>query len=649
MSDFIAHKALLTLGICGIASFILYLQFITRRAFLLDLYTRATNFGTIVGADKNIAFSTFGVFLLLFAIYLVACWAAGKTKAKEAWYLVFGWAILLCIPMFFLYPYGARDIFDYILRARIFGIYGQNPFVQTSSAFPADPFFNFGWWKEFPSPYGPLWELIASLGVRLAGDGVLANILIFKLISVVFLFITAVLIMLTLKLHAPERALRGTLLFLWNPVVLFEIVGNAHNDITMLVWVAASIWAAANRRWFLTVWFLALGAVFKSIPILLMPTAGLIGLVNQPDRRAKWKYFLVTGLGCLIIWVIAYLPFWDGWKTLTFIKQGSLFTTSLSSLVFNNFQSSLGKYGRQIVGNTAIVLTILCSLGMAIRALRKPDWVSYAKSATFIFLFYVLVTCTWYQNWYLLWPLTTAVFLSSGALMQVAVLFSVTGLVKPFVSMPLFSWLAEPGFPAVQETRITLMTQVFPWTLSLILLVRIWIEQIQTWRIRKQMPVRPCLQEDLPAVVTLISQLAQVSGSEKGFKLEHFERMLKEMQSRPDIYANYVYVQNAKITGFISVVFYQTFFHRVGTAQVNELVVDEQYRGQGIGQALMKTAEQEARQRGMDELEVGTEINNLDAQKFYRKYGFDEEYVLFGMEFANEPDYPPAMGGKKPS
>jgi ribosomal protein S18 acetylase RimI-like enzyme len=643
------QKALVILGICGMVSFFLYLQFITRRAFLFDYYTRATNFGTIVGANKNVAYATFVVFLLLFGVYILSWWAAGNIKNKEAWTLVFGWAALLCIPMVLLYPFGARDIFDYILRARIFTVYGQNPFFQTASAFPTDPFFNYGWWKEFPSPYGPFWELLAGLGVRLAGDGVLANIFVFKSISIIFLFATAAFIALTLKKHAPDRALQGTLLFLWNPLVLFEIVGNAHNDITMLVWMAASIWAAANKRWSLTVWFLALGAVFKFIPILLLPTAGLIGLANHSDTRNKLKFFFLTAAGCLIIWFIAYLPFWDGPETLTFLKQSSLLTTSIASLVFYNFQTSLGKFGRQIVSNTAIVLTVVFSFWMALRSIRKPDWESFAKSATLILFFYVLVTCTWYQNWYLLWPLTTAVFLPGGLVMQTAVLFSVTGLAKPFIAMPMFTWLAKPGSPVLQENNLTLVTQFFPWSISLYLLVKSGIEQIRVHWIRQQMPIRQCLPEDLPAVVNLISQLAIVSGSSKEFQLPQFKQMLQEMQSQPDIYANYVYLSEGKITGFISVVFYRTFFHRVGTAQVNELVIDEAYRGKGIGQALMKAAELEARRRGMDELEVGTESENLAAQKFYRKYGFDEEYVLFGMEFAREPDYPPAIGGKNPN
>ncbi len=40
----------------------------------------------------------------------------------------------------------------------------------------------------------------------------------------------------------------------------------------------------------------------------------------------------------------------------------------------------------------------------------------------------------------------------------------------------------------------------------------------------------------------------------------------------------------------------------------------------------------------MDEIEVGTETDNAAARRFYKKNGFDEEYVLLGMEFHDEAE-----------
>ncbi|NMB57765.1 MAG: GNAT family N-acetyltransferase [Chloroflexi bacterium] len=147
------------------------------------------------------------------------------------------------------------------------------------------------------------------------------------------------------------------------------------------------------------------------------------------------------------------------------------------------------------------------------------------------------------------------------------------------------------------------------------------------------MAVRACEEKDIPAVVCLMTQLAEVATGGYEFETDRLRDLFVKMAARPDTYANFVYEDEGKVVGFLSEVFYMTFFHRVGTAQVNELVVDDNYRGKGIGHALMKAAEEEARRRNMDELEVGTESDNLKAQAFYRKYGFDGEYILFGLEF----------------
>ena len=105
------------------------------------------------------------------------------------------------------------------------------------------------------------------------------------------------------------------------------------------------------------------------------------------------------------------------------------------------------------------------------------------------------------------------------------------------------------------------------------------------------------------------------------------------MLKYPEIYSNYVATENDKIVGFLSIVFYKTFLHKGGTALINELVVAEAHRNKGIGRRLIQKAIQSAKSRGMDEIEVGTEISNTIAQNFYKKVGFNEEHVLLGREF----------------
>ncbi|MDD5601285.1 MAG: GNAT family N-acetyltransferase [Actinomycetota bacterium] len=94
-----------------------------------------------------------------------------------------------------------------------------------------------------------------------------------------------------------------------------------------------------------------------------------------------------------------------------------------------------------------------------------------------------------------------------------------------------------------------------------------------------------------------------------------------------------VAVKDGDIIGFISIIFYKTLFHSGGTALINELIVSEDYRRKGVGKKLISKAIKIAKQRGMDEIEVGTEKKNIIAQSFYKKCGFNNEYILLSKTF----------------
>lgn len=146
--------------------------------------------------------------------------------------------------------------------------------------------------------------------------------------------------------------------------------------------------------------------------------------------------------------------------------------------------------------------------------------------------------------------------------------------------------------------------------------------------------IRTMEEQDISAVRSLILQLASDLG--EVFDLDHAHYLLQyqAMQRYPDIYQNYVYCFEGEVVGFLSLVFYRSFFHKKGTALVNELVVSQEYRNQKIGKALIEYAMQVARELGFDEIEVGVMKENEGALAFYRRNGFDEEYLLLGREFS---------------
>ncbi len=130
-----------------------------------------------------------------------------------------------------------------------------------------------------------------------------------------------------------------------------------------------------------------------------------------------------------------------------------------------------------------------------------------------------------------------------------------------------------------------------------------------------------------------MQQLGEFAHGENQFQLEHFQSLFEKMKANPATYHNLVCEVDGRVCGFLSLVFYGSFFHRVGTTLINELVIDSGQRSLGLGRQLIEAAIAEARARNMDEIEVGTEVTNLAAQQFYKKCGLNEEYVLLGMEF----------------
>ncbi|MEW6525029.1 MAG: GNAT family N-acetyltransferase [Bacillota bacterium] len=150
------------------------------------------------------------------------------------------------------------------------------------------------------------------------------------------------------------------------------------------------------------------------------------------------------------------------------------------------------------------------------------------------------------------------------------------------------------------------------------------------------MQIRTLEITDLPAVAGLMEQLAESARTHAAPDIGLMANLHEQMAAMPEVYCNLVALVGGQVTGFISAIFYRSFFHRGGTALINELVVDRTHRGTGVGSRLVASVVDEATRRGMDEVEVGTEKTNEAARRFYRAAGFDEEYVLLGMELRRD-------------
>ena len=135
--------------------------------------------------------------------------------------------------------------------------------------------------------------------------------------------------------------------------------------------------------------------------------------------------------------------------------------------------------------------------------------------------------------------------------------------------------------------------------------------------------IRPAVESDERSVYDLITTLM-------GFPLDRgafHEVFARNLHCESVLY--YVAESDGVIVGFGSL-HIEPQLHHVGLAgEIQELVVHERLRGEGIGAELVSRLEREAEKRGCVSIEVTTRKRWVDAQRFYERVGFKQTHVNF--------------------
>lgn len=464
--EFPASLALALLGAAVLGSLAIYQLVFVSTFNLFDLYQKPDyDLLAQMRKDPSANIRILIGFIALAGFYYLGWWLCQRLRGPRVWLLVLGGAALAALVLLSMYPFDAADIFDNIGHGRILGIYQANPFLKVMAEYRSDPFYNYVAWRTQTSAYGPLWELMAGLTARLAGNSVTGNILAFKLLPGLFWAAGTAVVALLLHRYAPERTLAGTWLMAWNPLVLFETFGNGHNDIAMAFWIVTTVWALAGRRYTLAILALVAGTLYKYIPALLIPAAGWIALRSLPDHRSRLRFIFITGAAAVILIVLAYAPFWHGLATLSITRRTQMITTSLPSILYYNWV--LPKLGDPAASTwtsrIAAGLTGLFALWQAWRAGREHSWLSFTHSALYILTFYLLLTCLWFQEWYPVWLVGLAALLPAGLAQGLGLWISFTGLAKGFIFSPIV-FLKSPLDPKrILELHLSAGSMSLSW------------------------------------------------------------------------------------------------------------------------------------------------------------------------------------------
>jgi PhnO protein len=142
--------------------------------------------------------------------------------------------------------------------------------------------------------------------------------------------------------------------------------------------------------------------------------------------------------------------------------------------------------------------------------------------------------------------------------------------------------------------------------------------------------IRAAKHSDGSQVYQLIAQLQQFAGVEV-VEEAAFTRQFRQALADPRFRA-FVAEESGVVKGVITVWLRESLFHGGRVALIDELVIDENSRGQGIGSRLIDHVVAYCARLGCEEVEVSTEADNLAARGFYARHGFVERGVILERE-----------------
>ncbi|HLY26469.1 MAG TPA: glycosyltransferase 87 family protein, partial [Aggregatilineales bacterium] len=255
--------------------------------------------------------SFFIFFGALFVLYALATWIVLRAApmGRSALPLLFGFAIVFNAALLPSIPNLSDDMYRYIWDGRVQAS-GFNPYRYASDAPELILLRDAEIWARMnrrgaTTIYPPGAQLVFAIGWRLVGDSILA----FKILFVCASFICAALLVQLLKRlgQAPERVI----LFLWGPLLIFEIAHSGHVDALYLPLIVAALLVRAASPADRVEWryegalgiLIGLAILVKLYPAILVPP---LWALRDSQGKRRWRLafplttLLVTGLGYLL-------------------------------------------------------------------------------------------------------------------------------------------------------------------------------------------------------------------------------------------------------------------------------------------------------------------------------------------------------------
>ncbi len=148
--------------------------------------------------------------------------------------------VLAVAAFAFMPPVGSGDHLNYAGYGRM-AVTGNDPYTTSARDLPADPVTRAVQdWRGTPTVYGPIATAQQTFASLVGGASMRLTVFVMSVTNGLAFLAVGLLLFRTAR-GDPGRELRAVLLWTANPLLLFELVGGAHNDVLAIAFAVAGL------------------------------------------------------------------------------------------------------------------------------------------------------------------------------------------------------------------------------------------------------------------------------------------------------------------------------------------------------------------------------------------------------------------------
>lgn len=373
---------------------------------------------------------------------LIVCWLTIGRQIRQGmwtWPTLRALSWIWAAPFLLAAPLASRDLWAYAGQSVVLQ-HGLDPYRHGPSAV-AGPYLQqvAVFYRDTPSPYGPLWLQIGSWIVDLSGGHVLRTVLLLRLLAV-FGFVLG-------TLTAPRLCRAGggspggaAFLFFLNPLVLVIGLGGGHNDLLMVGLTAVALWLATGPgRPAVSLGLAAVvltAAVAVKLPaIVALGFLPLVWSAHAGAAQSRRRRFRATATATIVVVLVAAAVaavisvgtgLSDGWvpRVNGAVAGAAWLSVPVGMVLLVNYLRGGPKEALTVItapaesvaGRAALAGSALVLLGLWWTARRRPPlpWLGIAFLVALSFSTTIL-------PWYASWPLFAAGFIRVSPVLSAAI------------------------------------------------------------------------------------------------------------------------------------------------------------------------------------------------------------------------------------